>query len=424
MLTLQKHAIRKGLLLEFYIFAALSFLMISQLKDLANYIATLLYIFLCILSFSKLSGIKRTTLMVCFFCIFYIISSIPNGDFFYCVKYTFYYLLIFSPVLFFNIYIDDKNLKKDEIQFGLLIFVSIWIVVSLISLRLYFQDSTIARSLTNDSSNFSETIIGGYELAYGSVLLSVYLMGELLNTKLLKPLKLLYIVLLCIMILLVFMTQSTLTSFSLILGIFTSFIMFVKNSRRKSIIVFSLAFIAISFVLISLYYDSIVYLLSSSFSTKDESLFSRRIAEVIGSVFYNDQTRHYNLRTSVVEQSINLFFESPFIGHGYKYGNIFYAGKVYGIGNHSEFFDSLARFGIIGSIPIFYIYCSGLRNIKHHRLSLIVSFFVLIMFNPFISFAPNLALFVIIPFFERLNHDCDIPFVPLEQSPKQSGLFV
>ena len=135
----------------------------------------------------------------------------------------------------------------------------------------------------------------------------------------------------------------------------------------------------------------------------NEYLMLRRVKSLLQNYFFNFQTRHFSERTGLVKASFELFTESPIFGHGYKYGNVFSAGKAYGIGNHSELLDSLARYGLTGALPLFGIYYFSAKEYMKKHPGILVCFFMLVMFNPFITFASNLVLMLIIPVSEHLN---------------------
>lgn len=86
-------------------------------------------------------------------------------------------------------------------------------------------------------------------------------------------------------------------------------------------------------------------------------LFQKRMQEVAYFLEYGSadsgNSGDLSARFDLIEKSFQTFFDNFFIGIGYKYaysfGDMFYIG----VGSHSEWIDSLAKYGIIGAIPFF-----------------------------------------------------------------------
>ncbi len=390
-----------------FLFASISILMLSGIKGFANYASFAILIVLLLLNIK--SSLTKEQICVYYFLLFYVFSSLPQLDVNYCLKYTIYYLLVFSPVIYYS-FVTQKNMGKDVFKNELLVFTFIWLAVSVISIIFYINDPGAARNLAQDGDAYSGSIIGGYSLSYGSALLCTYLFGIIIDMEEDKKTRAISTIVCIILAALVYLTESTLTTFAMLTGIVVTVVFERRASGINKYIRFIFCLLLISIVLLITYIEihRNVYLIINWLNSQSDILIFRRIREVVNSVFLGINSRHFNERTGLITQSIELFFKSPLVGNGYKYGNVFSAGKIYGIGNHSELFDSFAKYGLLGFFPLLYVYICGVKRIATNHLGVIVCFVMLVIFNPFISFASNLALFVIIPLinqYTQLNRE-------------------
>ena len=102
-------------------------------------------------------------------------------------------------------------------------------------------------------------------------------------------------------------------------------------------------------------------------------------------------------------KSLKTFINNPLFGVSYRHGNNYLKASDFGIGNHCEWADALANYGLIGGVPMLLIYYYNVREVLQmpNRLSKgwLVCMLVMGMFNPFRSFQSHLILFFIIPVF-------------------------
>jgi len=385
--------------LSIWIFLAMCMLLTSGLKGLANYASAILMVLLVLLGVMKNRGlcIKKEALCIVIFIAYYVLTSIPELNPGYCLKYAVDYCLCFFPIVMFR-QLENKCSMK-QMRLTLRGMYVIWFAISLISIQFYISNPNAARNAAADGDYYSGRIFGGYEFSYGSALLCNYLFYLLMKTRSKK----MPLIAGCgVLLLLVYLTQSTLTTFAALTGMLVTLVFEGREGGmyryRKRFISF-FAVLIVLFVLY-LYLESNVSYIISWLYRYDDIRILKRIREILNSVFFDVQTRHYAERTGLVRDSLQLFLKSPIFGHGYRYGNVFSAGKIYGIGNHSEFLDSLARFGLVGSIPLFGIYYYSLRKYILDYLGILVCFGVLVMFNPFISFQSNLVIFMLVPLSE------------------------
>ena len=118
-------------------------------------------------------------------------------------------------------------------------------------------------------------------------------------------------------------------------------------------------------------------------------------------------TNYVDERFSTITSSWNTFLKHPILGVGYKCGNIYSLLPQYGVGTHSELFDTLAQHGIIGSaFWLMFIYRSIRGQLRHgNSKAWIYPFIIMLIFNPFRSFHGFVVIFFIIPVMEYLLYN-------------------
>lgn len=379
-----------------------------------NYIALFLFIMWVVIAFLEYPKaliyglLKGKIIYFLLFLIFYFISSIIVGKLSYIAKYLGTFILHFlSPMLVFNYYKRREYLLRIVCKISLVI----WLFFCIKAIIFYMNNPTAARILASDVTAFGNISIGGgYGLGFGSAILSVFFVDNLVsNLRINKNcFKVITIIILSV---LVFMTESTITTFGMILGwsisLFSN-IYFKKSNKyeayfQKKILV--LSSIIIAFSLIMIYINDIGTMLLNITNNKIDIVLFRRINRIAEKLVYfgkNVSTSNYvDERLQYVLQSVNTFLDNPIFGVGYKFGNVFNLSSSYGIGTHSAWFDSLASFGVIGGFPYIMIYLSSFYEDKRRNYlpfhSYIFTTSFLCLFNPFQTFQSCFALFFMIP---------------------------
>lgn len=352
---------------------------------------------------------KKTIALLIFF-LFYLVTSLPTAGVYNTFKYMGSFIILFSPMFIYSYYQRLGNIKllKKLLYFTYII----WLFFVIKALHFYYLNPNAARRLASNKEYYGVIAIGGgYSLAIASTILAVFLMVLVLN-KLRKGgrstrlSKLIFIVLL---ILVVFETRSTITFLGLILGLFLTLLLNLFSDKAGKIkINYRIIFLSSLFLIIILIAfintNNIGYLMMILTQNSTNKLFIR--LHEIGIELYNFRSKggstYLRSRLSLLLESLKLFISSPFIGNGFKYAYDFNLSKLIGIGNHSEWLDILAIYGLFGGLPIFMIYYYGIQTaLRYHcSVSMGAYIFVLIflgLFNPFKSFQAHLIIFFVIP---------------------------
>jgi len=173
-----------------------------------------------------------------------------------------------------------------------------------------------------------------------------------------------------------------------------------------------IAYILISITMVTLILNMQVIGTSIVLQTQGkDDIISKRMNE-IGAILAtknvdNGESSDFNTRMELIGTSFNTFLNNPILGVGYKYGYIFERSSEVGMGNHNEWVDALAKYGLMGGVFYILVFLFALQNIyrkSNKKVSSGLAFIVIFLgfFNPFFSYQANLALFFIISASEHL----------------------
>ena len=413
---------RQFRLIDIISFIYLSFILIGSLSQSYMYIATgLFFVWLFVLLFSYLSSVKRIvhdrkTVLLVFYLIvafFYGINSAPLE---HCLKVFMEALMMFSPFMIFDHY--KKNTASLPILLSLLLVA--WVGVSIAMLEFYntignlygdFYGEGAARVVVSDKEAFGGMILGGgYSIAYGGALFVCVIVNMFLDKYLPSFIeKLIAVIVMITTLMLVLKTESTITTISMVVGVIVTIIYRdnAKAGTSKIFLLFGIIFFLICAKSIG------KFLIEQSANL--EGVVSQRIASFGASLAGSGggDSDYTKMRFLIPFQSLGVFLESPIIGVSYLHGNGFVSPEVFGVGNHSEWCDALADYGLLGGVPYLLIYFLQVKEIKRMGLKFSIGWavclFLLGFFNPFRGFQSHIMLFFMIPaikllYFNRLNN--------------------
>lgn len=388
--------------------AVIFIMMMSGYKGIAYYISAI-FLILLMLKFIRKNknkiSINKSWNDFVFFIIYYTITSIT---FYYDANnfrvYMIYYIILFSPLLIMQHLLNNES-KKTAID-SLKCFIIVFIAFCLISIVYYIINPGTARDMAAHLVEERLAIGGGYSLAYAAAILGVYLFSKVINGRIKKQKYVILIIVICTV--LVILTESAITLFAMLIGYVISIITKNSEEHRKAIskITKGVFVVIVVIFLLSIImgnkYEIADYILDFTSGKNDEVIY-KRITEVVNEIVYGKSTRHVDVRSNTLTQSINIIKEYPLFGIGYKYGNVFSIGKyMYNMGNHSEILDSIARYGIIGGYFLLMPYFRTMKLIFKKNFGCVVTIFLMMYFNPFISFHTNAIMFFVIPIVEEL----------------------
>lgn len=324
------------------------------------------------------------------------------------IPYALSRISLFLPIILFDYYSKDKN--GERIFWVVLI---IWITISIRAFSLLYAGIFIPRNVVMKLQEAIPFSGGGYPLAVGSALLSCYLLDDLLWTKDKKRIKLIVIILLSSIVVL---TQSSITVIAMFIGYIFSIglrIFRVSSlSKMNTFQVVSVVLLSIICLLVLFFREHIGELIMSIGAGKDDIL-SRRIME-FGFQFSGDDTIGVDASDSEgrfdrMLNSISTFFDYPILGITSRIGSDHYLQGFSGVGNHSECFDTFARFGLLAGIPYLASFYTAVRYERKLQVAKIgfgyvIALILLFILNPFLYMSSNCVLFFMIPMMTMIRN--------------------
>ncbi len=402
-LNLKKYYSLSILIAIIYIYYSLS----GSTNDKSMYMSFFLILLWIVLAFYSNNDIfhycliKKESICLLIYFLYLFFTGIFQGGVLNTIKIIGQALIYFSPILLYNYYRNLSLYKLKTLLIWSCVFILYFILKSLIFYNTY---TDAARKLASDISSFGNISIGGgYTLAYAVVLFVVFLFDIVIN-GIIKNIKIKSLLLFSIflMIFLVLSTRSTLTILCLFFGIALS-ILFKKSEKKNQLFTVVLKFLLFLIIIIftfSLQEEIGLFILN--FTQNKNDVVSLRFQEIaIGLINGFASSEYLSMRLNIPLKSLYTFIQSPVIGKGYEYGYVWANSYPY-LGGHGEWADILGSKGLVGGLIIYLIYFFPLKLERKYSknylsISYILTFILLGVFNPILSFQPNLILFFIIP---------------------------
>ena len=352
---------------------------------------------------------NKCFLWLLLFVLYYFFTSSIVADLIYVLKYVTVFLFIYSTIIQYKYYYYRNNYS--EIYFIVKMIIVSFLIFSINAIRFYFLNPSAARVLASDFYAFDNIAIGGgYSIAFGASIFSVYLFEILIKKSIIKKKYNHYILILFIIFeLLLIKTESTTTLIANLFGLLMCVIIKFYSSGAKNInkIIFILILILI-FLVIALNINVIGSYIVDITYNGTENVLIRRFNRIGLKLKYMGvqygYTNYVDERFGTISTSWNTFLKNPIFGVGYKCGNIFSLLESYGVGTHSELVDVLAQYGLVGFVFWIMFIINSLKCQNNYlkcngwKFTLIIMF----IFNPFRSFHGFIVIFFLIPMIDGL----------------------
>lgn len=347
---------------------------------------------------------------ILFFLLYIFVVGYPVAGFFYTAKQVGSAVIQFSPLIIYLHYNRNKNESAKHFVFKCIYIILFYYLIS--SYFAYTRFGVEARRIANRSANYGDLSIGGgYSFAYAIALLSVYFFDRLKNRAIVNPKeRVVYIIFIILSTIVIFETRSTITVLAYLAGLLFSLISPVAKSEKNYYLVFliKVLFLIVVVVCIFLLKSSIGFLIVSIGSNINNVLGDR--VQSLGYLLLNSDSGSYAAgRIAIPLYSFRTFLEYPIFGIAYFHGNGFYNPSLFGAGNHCEWVDALTNYGLIGGLPMLYLYFSSIKktyrnNKKKLGIGVWVTFIILGLFNPFRSIQTSMVMFFIMPIHTDLHN--------------------
>lgn len=374
----------------FFLFLVEMAFMISDYKVLCNKVSAAISLILLVAFLAKcvFCGLKKVDLafIICLvlFTFYYFLSAIVyTKELSEIVEELLYYLIEFSP-LFFFFYLRKHSSYRGK-RMLIVSFFLIWNVFSIISLFYFHNRPDLARDMAANRNHYYDLVIGGgYPMGYGSAILSVFVLEMIMNKKIRGRMLFFSIAEIVLMTFLVIETHSFIILVSEIFGLLACLIFCRAKKKLQKITLILPLLVFFAFLIIVQGQKIMLFLMDNI----NDSFFESRVSELYNYLYLDSVNYHINARSSVYSTSLNAFLSNPLFGVGDSSGD------------HSTILDTLAQFGIFGSIPFFFFcFYPLLKNIEQKRTSFyLIPFAIMLLLNPVFScFHIMLILYLIIP---------------------------
>ena len=353
---------------------------------------------------------SKTFLWLFLFVLYYFLSSFIIADLVYTLEYVIIYFCLYGTAIQYRYYYYRNNSKEIRAITRILILGLVFFSVSAISF--YTINPSAARILAADYYAFDNIAIGGgYSIAFGASILSVFLFEMLLRRQYLgKKLVLVFILLFILFEILLIKTESTTTLIANMFGILIGIIvkMYDNGKGRIENKVIISAILIICFLLVVLNINEIGKYIVDITASGTDNVLIRRFNRIGQKMQYqgvgSGYTNYVDERFGTISESWNTFLQNPVFGVGYKCGNVYSLLEKFGVGTHSEFVDVLAQYGIIG----FFFWTMFISSALKYQINSFkckgwkATLLIMLIFNPFRSFHGFVVAFFLIPFIEYL----------------------
>lgn len=307
------------------------------------------------------------------------------------VKFVLAIIITFSPIFMADYFKSSYDPWLNKSVYWASILIMVYYSVSLLNvLRKY---PTAARELASGSAQvvqffYGLNVGGGYELIYGLLFLIIFLSQRWLKGYSYIPLSILFAIT-------IYRADYFIAVVFSVLGILMNLL---NGSNKKVLLV---AYIMCIFGMV-LYLSGAFYYIGStivSFTQSSGSVLSDKLSQ-IGHFLMGGQSIQYltDGRFSRSSLSMSTFLHNPLTGIGWVTGfNTNYELGL--IGQHSEWIDSLGRFGVIGAGLYFTFLFKSIQETYQYKKKLystIIVFVILGFFDPIRNFTVMFTIFFLV----------------------------
>lgn len=380
--------------------------MISDYKAICNIVgAACSVLIIGVILYSKRFVISFSPVIKCifFFTLYYILTSLIKGSLDAVLTSVLYFNIEFTCIYLIEYLTNDNHYSYNDERFDRTIvkwFFIIWDVFCVIAIVYYNMIPDLARQMAAYRASYVNLIIGGgYPMAYGSVVLGVFLFQILIEKKVSGKLVLPVIAEIVLLTILVYFTNSFICMIAMLFG---WIICYIRSKITGSTFIIIAIIVGVFGIVIYVNIDAI---LTGILALVKNEFIHERIQELYESIVLDQTSFHLNKRSSLYQMSFQSFCEHPLFGVGYTYGNDGALNRLNGVGSHSTILNTLGQYGIIGSIPMFGILLYPIKKAVELGESpfYLFSFFVMLALNPsFSTYHLVLIAYLIIPLIIRL----------------------
>lgn len=390
--------ISRGLHLILYILLVIAELFPLGIQNISLYLFVL-WILLSWIAFPTVfHSILTHRRYVCLFLffVFCFLSTLIGKDFFQGFAYTMYIMRVVSPILMYDLL---RTCSKKQQRFFVLTLMAVFVLYAVWMYRLidiYGAELGLKNSVLGNDSEERVSSVFGYIYSLPILMATLLLCLRSLYKQMKSgTMSLGWIRIAAIAFVISYLTVLVFKSLFIIATIITivglCFALFYTRGKRWWITSFS------TLVLLSSVYVSQYEYIARSVSNVGSQTTDQRVEEIFQTLTGRGrQAEDMSSRQDLTMVSINTFFQYPIIGANHLIGSNRYNNTV--IGNHSEWFDLLALYGVFALLLYYVLYKSFKVQYKDTGNYLPAVLYVITGFlNPMFNMTVNLTVFVLAP---------------------------
>jgi hypothetical protein len=336
------------------------------------------------------------------------------GEFSYEIKQFVAGFYLFSPILILNYYTRKNELDIRRIDAIVICTLAIMLFYSYRAIRFYGQYTAAARYLAMNKEKYGDIAIGGgYALAYGSAILSILLLSMIIERRIdsgAKRIMALGMFFVCSLI--VFATQSTVAVVCWAISVVVAIVFSDKRMDRGNVNRIFIKLIVVLIASVAIFFSvEIIGKFIIWVASTQEGTFANRLREV-GNMLIGEESFGSGYafgRFTIPLKSLGTFFTHPLFGVSYKHGNNFLDSSLFGVGQHGEWADALANYGVLFGTLFIAIYVRTVKEVKRINPGISpawwVCFLLIGLFNPIRTFNANVIIFMVVPMIAVANRE-------------------
>lgn len=344
---------------------------------------------------SKILGQQRF-LALFVFVLFYFFSSFVIVPFNTSINRCVDFLCVASPVLMYELFKGGSR----KLRLSFVLFTSFFFIANFI-LSYQFLDIANTDSF-RDASEYGKdfyVIYVSFNMCYAISLATPAFWGVYKESSYNRVLK--YFLLGVIVLLFLYLLRSQFMTAIIIAVIGVSLEIIYR--RKMNFVGASIAF----FVIVGVFLLVILPFTIKQFQNRgDYEVVTLRLIEINDVITGNNsQALDINTRNDLRSMSFTTFIENPVFGVNHRISANQHVIEQ-GVGNHAEWVDCLAKFGLFSLFFFFFVYDSLRRQRKDYYSPITMIMFILLGFlNPLWMFPQIFSTFLYIPLLNSLSKD-------------------
>lgn len=385
----------------------------SNSADITNlgYIVFFIWFYICFIFNPKevINVLRKKHYVILYiFLLYHFIIGITANGVWVATKSTGVFVQYLSPMFMYEFYSRFENKKFNSINLMLITGILVYFSVSTI---FYLNiDPFFARDIFSSGVDEEVIVGGGYALSYGLTLIVPALLYYFIviirkrNKRffLRDKVKVKYLYLLVLLITMLIFSYVILKSMFMIsilitiFGFLCAIVLSLSNKITDKYLFWIMIFLSILFLLT----NELIFQFIESLLTDDHDLIKLKLLAMRSSFEVGvDPYDSLGGRVTLYINSLKIFLDNFFFGIGYQYKLDYLLMRDAGLGQHTEWFDILAVYGIFSVFLIWFIISWG-KNIYSQKVGFRISFLCLLIvgfLNPIHLFTLFFATFYFIP---------------------------